>query len=80
MFASTNYRLKVDSNRSVVRRKDLNRANSSRTKTNPPSSSSDGYGRVNKKIKLGKSIRWMPRDFEPKKDVIGCDKPRGAVK
>ena len=26
-----------------------------------------------------KSIRRMPRRQKPKKDVVGCDKPRGAV-
>ena len=27
-----------------------------------------------------KSIRWMPWHQEPKKDVVACDKPRGAGK
>ena len=27
-----------------------------------------------------KSIRWMPWRQEPKKDVVACDKPRGAGK
>src|SRR5579875_723484 len=26
-----------------------------------------------------KGARWMPRHQEPKKDVGGCDKPRGAA-
>ena len=26
-----------------------------------------------------KGIRWMPRRLVPKKDVVGCDKPRGAA-
>jgi len=26
------------------------------------------------------SRRWMPRLMEAKKDVLGCDKPRGAAK
>jgi hypothetical protein len=28
---------------------------------------------------VSKSTWWMPRHQEPKKDVGGCDKPRGAV-
>jgi len=32
------------------------------------------YGQVNKRI------RWMPRRQEAMKDVIICDKPRGADK
>jgi len=27
-----------------------------------------------------KGLRWMPWRQEPKKDVAGCDKPRGAAK
>ena len=27
-----------------------------------------------------KGIRWMSRRDEAMKDVVGCDKPRGAVK
>jgi hypothetical protein len=27
-----------------------------------------------------KGTRWMPRCQEAMKDVVGCDKPRGAVK
>jgi len=27
-----------------------------------------------------KSIRWMPWHQEPMKDVVACDKPRGAGK
>ena len=32
------------------------------------------YGQVNK------CIRWMPRRLEAMKDVVACDKPRGAGK
>ncbi len=32
------------------------------------------YGQVNKRI------RWMPRRQEAMKDVVACDKPRGAGK
>jgi len=32
------------------------------------------YGQVNKRT------WWMPWQQEAMKDVIGCDKPRGAVK
>lgn len=41
------------------------------------------FGTVNTKeneIKLVKSIRWMPWNLGPKKDVVACDKPRGAGK
>lgn len=31
-------------------------------------------------MKPNKSIRWMPWRKRPKKDVIDCDMPRGAVK
>jgi hypothetical protein len=27
-----------------------------------------------------KGVRWMPRRWEPTKDVAGCDKPRGGAK
>ena len=27
-----------------------------------------------------KGFRWMPWEMWPKKDVVGCDKPRGAAK
>lgn len=30
--------------------------------------------------KLVKSIRWMPWNFGPMKDVVACEKPRGAGK
>lgn len=30
--------------------------------------------------KATKSIRWMPWHQKPKKDVLSCDKLRGAVK
>jgi len=32
------------------------------------------YGQVNKRI------RWMPRRQQAMKDVVACDKPRGAGK
>jgi hypothetical protein len=32
------------------------------------------YGQVNKRI------RWMPRQSEAMKDVVACEKPRGACK
>ncbi len=32
------------------------------------------YGQVNKRI------RWMPWRQQAMKDVVGCEKPRGAVK
>ena len=31
-------------------------------------------------IKRRKGKWWMPRDFEPMKDVPSCDKPRQAAK
>ena len=31
-------------------------------------------------IQIRKSIWWMPWHLEPKKDVVICDKPRGAGK
>jgi len=27
-----------------------------------------------------KGVRWMPRHYSTKKDVAGCDKPRGGPK
>ena len=30
-------------------------------------------------VKSIKGTWWMPWDFEPKKDVENCDKPRGGV-
>ena len=32
------------------------------------------YGQVNKRV------RWMPRQLKAMKDVVACDKPRGAGK
>ena len=32
------------------------------------------------KIKTEKGIWWMPRYYEPMKDVTACDKPRGDGK
>src|SRR5665647_390478 len=29
--------------------------------------------------RVSKGARWMPWRREPKKDVVGCDKPRGAA-
>ncbi len=31
-------------------------------------------------IKVNKGVRWMPRYQEAKKDVLGCEKHRGAAK
>lgn len=31
-------------------------------------------------FQVSKSKRWMPWHLEPKKDVVICDKPRGADK
>lgn len=33
-----------------------------------------------KKLIQYKGIWWMPREKWPKKDVVGCDKPRGVAK
>ena len=33
-----------------------------------------------RQIKSSKGTQRMPWRFEPKKDVVGCDKPGGAVK
>ena len=30
-------------------------------------------------IRYPGSVRWMPRHQEPKKDVVSCEKPRGAA-
>ena len=31
-----------------------------------------------RKDKVRKSVRWMPRHLQPKKDAIICEKPRGV--
>ena len=34
------------------------------------------YGELEKAVQAKKSVRWMPWHWEPKKDVITCDKLR----
>lgn len=31
------------------------------------------------KNKMNKGSKWMPWRYQAKKDVVNCDKPRGAV-
>jgi hypothetical protein len=43
----------------------------------------DGVARIRSNscdFQVSKSKRWMPWHLEPKKDVVICDKPRGADK
>ena len=45
-----------------------------------PSVSTLGVAEVGVVGQVTKGVRWMPRRQEAKKDVVGCEKPRGAAK